>query len=118
MSKNRTVPRIHSEFRHLGNRCIWCGSHASSPDVEHIIPESMGGPWVLPGNVVCGQCNARLSRLDRALSDPFDFVTFAKGIIGKKGRMKKVRSRGNLVAEHDAQGHPVIRVNPSSASVR
>ena len=41
-----------------------------------------------------------------------------KGIIGKKGRMKKVRSRGNLVAEHDAQGHPVIRVNPSSASVR
>lgn len=116
MSHHSAVPQIRSEVPHVTNTCIWCLSSARSANVEHIIPESMGGPWVLPGNVVCKTCNQRLSSLDRALSDPFDFLTFVRGVQGKKGRRKKVVSRGNLIAEQEATG-PTIRMNSSSGTV-
>src|SRR5438270_1828271 len=80
MSKNRAVPRIHSDFPHVGNTCTWCRSPAPSPNDEHIIPESM------------------------------DFLTFVSGVFGKKGRMKKVTSRGNVIAERGPSG-PVIRMS-------
>jgi hypothetical protein len=92
--------------------CIWCCQPTSSPDREHIIPESMGGPWTLPGNVVCKHCNKKLSHLDRSIADPFDVLTFMMNILGKDGKTKKVASRGNLIAEHTADG-PVLRVNSS-----
>lgn len=78
-----------AKFPTWAGGCIWCGQPTSSPDREHIIPESMGGPWTLPGNVVCRHCNKKLSHLDRAIADPFDVLTL-----------------------HTADG-PVLRVNSS-----
>jgi len=113
-----TVPRIYSDVPQTTETCIWCLSHAPSKEpVEHVIPESMGGPWVLPGNVVCGSCNSRLSHLDRAISDPFDFQTFVEAVQGKDGRLKRVSSRGNAVAEHGVGG-PTIRVNSSKQTIK
>jgi hypothetical protein len=109
-------PRIFSDAPMRGGTCIWCLNPAGDIANEHIIPESMGGPFVLPGTVVCGSCNAKLSRLDRAVSDPFDFMTFHAGVLGKRGRMKKVNSRGNIVAEHRKDGS-VIRVNSGRRTV-
>lgn len=114
--RRMTIPRMFSEAPMKGGTCIWCLQAANDTDDEHVIPESMGGPWVLSGRVVCGSCNNRLSHLDRAVSDPFDFLTFHHGISGKKGRLKKVNARGNLVADHDVSG-PVIRFNSGSRPV-
>lgn len=90
--------------------CIWCSRPSSSRAVEHVVPESLGGPWTLPGRVVCEQCNTRLSHLDRAVADALDMFAFVHGVKGKRGKIKPVVSRGNFVAEVTPEG-PVLRVN-------
>lgn len=90
--------------------CIWCSRPASDRDAEHIFPEALGCPdhLVLPGTVVCRNCNTGLAHLDQAVADEFDLVAFLKRIPRKGGRPPEIVSRGNMFARIETTGPEIF----------
>jgi HNH endonuclease len=95
--------------------CIWCKAVNPPTSLEHIIPEALGCPkgFVLPGGIVCRDCNNGLAHLDQAVIDEFDFLTFMSGVPRKKGRSPEIRNRGNVIATKGAAGTEIsFNMNP------
>ena len=103
----------------MTNVCIWCKQHANDIDEEHIFPEALGCPshLVLPGSVVCKQCNNKLSHLDQAVADEFDFTAFMANIPRKRGRPPIIQNRSNVQGKVTLSG-PEISFNMESYTIK
>lgn len=59
----------------LNNKCLFCGKTLTSNEKpEHILPNSIGGKLKC-NNIICSDCNSKMSYLDKALSDDFIYFT-------------------------------------------
>jgi hypothetical protein len=85
--------------------CIFCDVVEGSSSREHIIPESLGGSddLVLPGNLVCLECNNRLSRADEKLIEVL--ALFRPFVVErtKKGRFPSARTEGMTVTRRGSR---------------
>jgi hypothetical protein len=99
--------------------CIWCKAEANKSSVEHIIPEALGCPdgFVLHNGEVCVNCNAKLARLDRAVLDDFEILTFMLGILRKNGKNPTVANRGNIVGGYKER-EKFIAINMERNSIK
>jgi hypothetical protein len=66
---------------------------------------------------VCGNCNHKNGRLDRALLTPYEIITVIKGVPRKKGRRPTVDGFASFASGYDQNG-PVLYVNREKYSVQ
>jgi hypothetical protein len=100
-----------------GEPCIWCGS-TPADSLEHIAPDALGCPPEFVLSVgVCGKCNHRNGRLDRALLTPYEIITVMKGIPRKKGRRPTVDGFSSFSSGYDENG-PVLYINREKHAVQ
>jgi len=90
-------------------KCVWCKRNNVEMSLDHIIPRAVGCP---PGFVlkICKTCHPKLSNLDLALAESFDFLRFRFNIKGKDGKDPVITGRTNLYARYGKNG-PEIHVN-------
>lgn len=91
-------------------KCLWC-NQSPAASLEHIIPEALGCPeWFVLKAGVCGDCNNKNGRLDRALLLPFEPITVIRGIPRKRGKPPTIDGFSTVASLHKPQG-PHIFVN-------
>lgn len=92
-------------------KCVWCKCKRNNTEMgfDHIIPRAIGCP---PGFVlkICKLCHPRLSNLDLALAESFDFLRFISNVKRKRGRSPVIIGRTNVYARHTGNG-PEMHIN-------
>ncbi|MBO4707107.1 MAG: hypothetical protein J5594_00920 [Elusimicrobiaceae bacterium] len=69
------IPKYKSSNNVLNNKCLFCGKTLTDNEKpEHILPNSIGGKLKCK-NIICSDCNSKMSCLDKALSDGFIYFT-------------------------------------------
>jgi hypothetical protein len=98
--------------------CIWCLHRKQSAPPEHIFPAALGCPdwFVLTDGECCEGCNKRMSRLDQAIFQNFEFLAVVSQIPNRDGKARTSMQHSNLVFGPSDTG-PYLTVNMGTRAI-
>lgn len=93
--------------------CIFCRHEANDTNVEHILPESLGGgDWArLPPGVVCGKCNQYFgAKVEAPALGSYPFLPFRVllGIPTKRRRAPFLKAMPGTVSSSPSPGRIIL----------
>jgi len=88
-------------------KCMYTGQPLDRSE-EHVLAESLGGT-LTSENLVCSRFNNQSSAMDKILFEPFEIITHALGIQGKKGgRRLRLKDAAGKTIELDEFHKPKV----------